>query len=263
MATYSSYKKVVGDQVPNASIPDAKLVSTAFKNYTVLWVRGCLGYCSPGCCCLWTVPAGVRRVTFELWGAGGNGAGMCTTSRCQHYAGAQGGYYNIRTISVTPGWQYTVCAGGVFPCLSNECNGCEGCTSYVTGCNLSNFCAIGGCAGCADGNWNVGCFSDWGRCCVTPTGAWGGDFAMGNHRGGYQGSWVCHCYRYVHCASGAPFLGGANVTGEIAECWMRCATGAVPYGSGGQSAMTTYCGGGSCCGQGGTGGSGVVKITYF
>jgi hypothetical protein len=28
-------------------------------------------------------------------------------------------------------------------------------------------------------------------------------------------------------------------------------------------AKTTYCGGASCCGQGGTGGPGVVKVTYY
>jgi hypothetical protein len=42
---------------------------------------------------------------------------------------------------------------------------------------------------------------------------------------------------------------------------MRCGCWSVPYGAGGQSAMTNYCGS-SCCGQGGTGGSGVVKVTF-
>ena len=260
MASYASYKKVVGDQILPTSIPDSKLEPTAFKNYTVKWIRGCLGVCSPGCCCLWTVPNGVRRVTFELWGAGGNGSGACSNGRCQHYAGAQGGYYNIKTISVQDGWTYTICAGGVYPCNSIECNGCEGCTSYVNGCNLSNFCAIGGKSGCANGSWNTMCNSDQGRCCMSP-GAWGGDFGMGNHAGSFSGSFACHCYRHTYCSSGAPFLGGAGVSGELTECWIRCGCWNVPYGSGGQNAMTTYCGG--QCGQGGTGGPGVVKITYF
>ena len=43
---------------------------------------------------------------------------------------------------------------------------------------------------------------------------------------------------------------------------MRCGCHNVPYGSGGQGGMTTYCGSG-CCGRGTTGGSGVVKITFF
>jgi hypothetical protein len=44
-------------------------------------------------------------------------------------------------------------------------------------------------------------------------------------------------------------------------CWMRCGCWTVPYGHGGQNGMTNYCGS-SCCGQGGTGGPGLVKITF-
>jgi hypothetical protein len=43
-------------------------------------------------------------------------------------------------------------------------------------------------------------------------------------------------------------------------CWMRCGCWTVPYGHGAQNAMTNYCD--RCCGQGGTGGPGLVKITY-
>ena len=82
MATYSSYKKISGASLTNESVTDAKLEATAFKNYDVKWIRGCLGSESPGCCCLWTVPTGVTRVTFELWGAGGNGHGLCVNNRC-------------------------------------------------------------------------------------------------------------------------------------------------------------------------------------
>ena len=264
MASYASYKKVSGTSLINGTVTDAKLSATAFKNYNVQWIRGFLGDCTCGCCCLWTVPTGVRRVTFELWGSGGNGHGMCSTSRCHHYAGAQGGYYNVKTINVQDGWQYTICAAGVHPCSSVECYACDGCSSYVNGCNLSNFCSIGGKGGCSNTDWNTMCNSDWGRCCVDPSGSvWGGDFAMGNHSGSFSGSFACHCYRHTECSSGAPFLGSGFVSGELTECWMRCGCWPVPYGSGGQGAMTTYCGGGSCCGRGSTGGSGVVKITYF
>jgi hypothetical protein len=260
MASYESYKKLDGSSVLSGTITDAKITSGDLSNYCVKWIYGSLGSCTTGCCCLWTVPTGVRKVSFELWGAGGNGAGACSNGRCQHYGGAQGGYYNSKTIAVCAGWTYTVCAGGVYPCLSIECNGCKGCTTYISGCNLSNFCAQGGRAGCASGDWNTMCNSDWGDCCMTPV-AWGGDFGMGNHTGSMSGSFACHCYRHTFCASGAPFLGGAGVMGQLTECWIRCGCWTVPYGSGGQNAMTTYCGG--CCGQGGTGGSGLVKITYF
>ena len=58
----------------------------------------------------------------------------------------------------------------------------------------------------------------------------------------------------------APLI-GTQVTQSIRECWIRCGCWIVPYGHGGQNAMSTYCG--RCCGQGGTGGGGLVKITYF
>jgi len=59
----------------------------------------------------------------------------------------------------------------------------------------------------------------------------------------------------------APLI-GTDVHQSLRECWVRCGCWIVPYGHGGQGAMTTYCGS-SCCGQGGTGGGGLVKITYF
>ena len=105
------------------------------------------------------------------------------------------------------------------------------------------------------------CNSDWGPCCVNPT-AYSSDFAMGTHAGSFSGSFNCHCYRHTECSSGAPFFGSSGVSGELTECWMRCGCNNVPYTSGGQGGMTTYCGS-NCCGRGTTGGSGVVKITYF
>jgi hypothetical protein len=84
---------------------------------------------------------------------------------------------------------------------------------------------------------------------------------MGNHSGAWNGNWLCHCFHKQFCTTGAPFLSGGNgVIGQQYDCWMRCGCWSVPYATGGQSAMTNYCGG--CCGQGGTGGSGVVKVTF-
>lgn len=259
MATYGSYKKIVTDQIIDGTVPRSKLGPGGGPQYNVFWVYGSPGSCTSGCCCLWTVPSGVKRVTFELWGAGGNGNGACSCARCHHYFGAQGGYYNTKTIGTSSGCQYTICAGGVFPCLSIECTACNGCSSYVNGYNLSNFCAEGGATGCANTAWSTGCFSEWGRGCVGP-GSWNGDFTMGNHAGAPHGNEFCHCLDNMFCTTGAPFLSGGGSHGFLEECWIRCGCWTVQYGSGGQSAMTTYCG--SCCGQGGTGGSGVVKITY-
>jgi hypothetical protein len=261
MAAYSSYKKINGSSIPSNAITDSKLSLTAFDSWTTKWIYGQPCFCSSGCCCLWTVPSGTYRVTFELWGAGGNGHGACSTSRCQEYSGAGGGYYNTKTISVCPGWSYTICAAGVYPCLSNECTACNGCASYVTGCNLSNFCAIGGVTGCGSGNWQEMCFSMF-TCCLSP-GENGGDFGMGNHAGSgwrVQG-YCCHCWGNYSSPTAAPFI-GTEVMQRQMNCWMRCGCWTVPYGHGGQGAMTNYCGSSGCCGQGGTGGPGLVKITY-
>jgi hypothetical protein len=259
MASYSSYKKVNGNQIDPATVDSTKLGADALNSWDVKWFYGQPCAMSSGCCCLWTVPTGVYRLHIEAWGSGGNGHGACSCNRCHHYQGAGGGYYNSKTVSTVPGCQYTVCAGGVFPCCSQECTACTGCSSYVVGFNLSNFCAIGGIHGFANTAWNDGCFSEF-SCCVGPA-ANGGDFGMGNHPGTFFGfASQCHCHCHGSIPTAAPFI-GTNVTQHIHECWIRCGCWTVPYGHGGQGAMTTYCGG--CCGQGGTGGPGLVKITYI
>jgi hypothetical protein len=258
MANYSDYRQVKADQIPNNTVCNSKLNNDARHCFCTKWVYGCACRCSAGCCCAWAVPTGVRRVFFEIWGAGGNGSGACSCNRCHHYAGAGGGYYNSKMITTSPGCTYTVCAGGVYRCLSRECTGCNGCTSYVNGYNLSGFCALGGYRGQAETNWTTRCFSDW-SCCKGPT-TWGGDFGMGNHRGAWSGIFNCHCHWQQTQPTAAPFMGG-QVDQQINVCWIRCACWIVPYAHGGQNAMTSYCG--RCCGQGGTGGSGVVKITYM
>tara|TARA_B100000287_G_scaffold103431_1_gene95650 strand:- start:17901 stop:18683 length:783 start_codon:yes stop_codon:yes gene_type:complete len=259
MATYGSYKKIVASQILDNSIPDSAFADGAGPKYNVKWIRGPIGGTTSGCCCYWTVPTGVKRVTFDVWGAGGNGHGFCSWDRCHHYFGAGGGYYSTKTIAVQEGWNYTICAGGTYPCCSYECTGCRGCASYVNGCNLSNFCAWGGNRGCANTSWAEMCFSDW-NCCVSPTFN-GSDFAMGNMRPAGTGPYNCHCYRHTWCAGNAPFLAAGTHGGHLAECWKRCACWTVPYASGGPGGMTTYCGNWDN-GTGGIGGSGVIKITY-
>ncbi len=261
MASYGSYKKIVSGQIKDGTVPNLALASDAGLAYNVKYVYGQPQNCSPGCCCLWTVPTGVKRVTFEIWGSGGNGHGFCSCNRCHHYKGAGGGYYNSKTISVQAGWTYTVCASGVYRCCSRECQGCRGCSSYVNGCNLSNFCAIGGEQGQSETSWDRACYSYF-SCCVAPVQN-GGDFGMGNHTGSWGGSIFCHCNYKFTCTTNAPFLsGGSGAAENLVNCWVRCGCWHVPYGTGGQGGMTTYCGSGNC-GQGGMGGGGLVKITYI
>jgi hypothetical protein len=264
MAQYSQYKKVSSDSFTNESVDNADFSTPLNSTYGVKWVYGSPGACSSGCCCLWTVPTGVKKLWIQAWGAGGNGAGSCSCNRCQNNFGAGGGTYNTKVIDTTPGWTYTICAGGVYPCYSRECTACNGCTSYVNGCNLSNFCAPGGHYGLACSCWYQLCHTV--QCCCLLPGANGGDWNQTTHIGSWSGAEFvydrghCHCYPYASYASGAALI-GTNVTMSIRECWIRCGCWSVPYGNGGQNGMSTYCGGN--CGQGGTGGPGLVKITYF
>ena len=261
MASYASYKKIVADNVVDGAIPQSAISDSALSTWNVLWIWPEPCACSTGRCCLWTVPTGVTRVYFEAWGAGGSGHGACSCDRCHHYQGAGGGYFVAKSISTVPGCQYTICAGGNSNCCRQECVGCYGCTSYVTGYNLSNFCAIGGAPGCANTDWSTACNTEW-SCCLGPTSN-GADFGMGNHTGMFSNNnlGICHCWMQETHSTGAPFI-GANVTYRLSCCWMRCGCWTVPYGAGGQGAMSQLCGT-SCCGQGGMGGPGLVKVTYF
>lgn len=260
MASYSSYRKITDNEIIDGSLVDNNFAPDAAKNFGVQWVYGSPGPCTTGASCTWTVPTGVQRVTFEIWGAGGNGHGACSCSRCHHYQGAQGGSYNTKTISTTAGCQYVVCAGGVYPCYSRNCTACNGCTSYVTGHNLSNFCACGGETGRANTSWNTGCFS-YNAWHLNP-GANGGDMYIVPLAPGWStAASYCHCHNQEVFPGSAPII-GTNVAQGLRQCWIRCGCWSAPYGHGGQGAMTVFCGS-SCCGQGGTGGSGLVKITYF
>ena len=156
--------------------------------------------------------AGVAKLTWELWGAGGNGHGACSCRRCHHYRGAGGGSFTTKTISTGEGCSYTVCAAGVYRCCSRECVGCYGCASYVNGYNLSNFCAVGGGRGEANTDWSNLCHSTM-SCCVQP-GSYNSDFGMNAHWPGFSGHWNCHCGASVTqtCSGAAPFIGVGNKT---------------------------------------------------
>lgn len=259
MATYSSYKRVDGSQFIDGTLADNDLADTTMNNFGVKWFHGIPCRCSPGCCCLWTVPTGVCRMTLEIWGAGGNGSGACSCNRCHHFQPAGGGTYNTKTIATRGGCTYTVCAGGVYRCYSRECTACNGCTSYVNGYNLSGFCACGGDTARANTSWNTACFATWAYC--RAPGNNNGEMALGGKTGGWStASGYCHCHPQEMHQGVAPIIGTLQSQG-LRECWIKCGCWAVPYGSGGQSAMTTYCG--RCCGQGGTGGPGLVRITYI
>jgi len=96
-----------------------------------------------GFCCAWTVPAGVTRARFQIWGAGGgSGAGCCCGGSP---FGSTGAYASV-IIPVTAGNTYTLCAGCAFCCFPSvgTQGRIAGCPSWVQGAGLCNFCANGG-----------------------------------------------------------------------------------------------------------------------
>lgn len=107
---------------------------------------------SCGCCCAWTVPSGVCKARFEIWGPGGSsGASNC----CGGSPWGTNGSFIAFTIPVTPGCVYTLCAACATMSMQPYCGGCltyaQSCyngslkASFVSGYGLCNICAPGGC----------------------------------------------------------------------------------------------------------------------
>jgi hypothetical protein len=81
--------------------------------------------------CTWTVPAGATCAKFQVWGAGqGSNPGCC----CGGASFGENGAYAEMVIKVTPGNQYSICAGCSCSryCCSSEPPG-YGCMSGVSG----------------------------------------------------------------------------------------------------------------------------------
>ena len=279
MANYGSYKKIASDQFLNDSVTTDKLELGAGKQSQVLWVfnnRGMAchhcanaGGCTEqanGRCCLWTVPTHTSCVTFEIWSGGGGGAGHTCCNCCSFSIGGAGGNYATKTIATVPGCQYTVCAGGSWPChYSHTCTAGMGCRSYVTGHNLSNFCVVGGCGGwmCNGDAWGPrhhtsGCAN----CNIC--GFFGADFGMMGSVGHKFGHGACHCYRTTTFTGTPPIIGMHQGTSS-SDSWCSCGCYTNWPSGGGRSGTSNYCGNWAkqCSNGMGMGGSGIVKITYI
>lgn len=203
--------------------------------------------------CTWTVPSGVSTATFEIWGGGGAGGPKCCCYCGASGAGSAGGY-SIKTIAVSPGTQYTLVAGAggapVYCSVGGVNQGCRGCTTYVTGSNLSNFCAEGGIGG-----FTVCCYQMTSGCGGL---AYGGDFNIQGgdawQKGGCS-SFICH----FSAGGAAAFSGRATHATEHCCAYFspgRC--GAFP-GGGGTGFFACAC---DCCSCQGGGAPGLIKVTY-
>ena len=195
--------------------------------------RSCCCQCAnTNCICRWCVPCGVTKVTFEIWGGGGGGGGACC---CMNGIPGTTGAYSRKTLTypeVEGGFCYSMCVGTATS-NTNSFRGRRGCTTYITGPGLTNFCAEGGYGGCSCcGIWSNS--SNYSQDCITFATA-NGDPSAGN------------CLGY-----GPPAYGGdENIRGRSgwirAQCQSNCAVKAMlPYPprlidhSGGWS-TTHYC----------------------
>jgi hypothetical protein len=127
------------------NIQGARLSNT---NYIKVCAASGAWVCGVGATCTWTVPTGVTQAKFQVWGAGmGSTAGCC----CGGAPFSSTGGYAEMTICVTPGNQYSICAGCSCQrsCCSNETPGC-GCGSGVTGTGICCLFAAG--VGCYTAN---------------------------------------------------------------------------------------------------------------
>ena len=115
---YNCYGRTINTQCP-------PMVS-AWKKYltplTVARANGfkvcdTSGYFRCGNSCLFTVPAGVTQVQFQLWGHGGGNSGQCC---CGGSPWGPTGSYVMANVTVTPGEQFCLISGCAYCCYADQ-----------------------------------------------------------------------------------------------------------------------------------------------
>lgn len=267
---------IVCDNTSKAAFSCVRTVSPG-QGSCVFQLTGSCGGCGivagSGCCCQWTVPAGITSIIIELWGGGGGGGSAVGCMCCHYGGGGGGGAYSRKTLTgLTTGLQYTLCAGnggcggGKLGMSSGPdcCCGSSGGTTYVTGPGLSGFCAGGGLGGESRCGGNRGIQTGNGGCAGT-----GGDL---NVRG-YDGGWWYHnksCWDTGWGWGGGSPFGGRNMymAGDVCSIYSnKCGdgktggacglTGNFP-GGGGTGGNTSCCCGICVCG--GDAAPGLIRI---
>lgn len=157
----ASLQSTCATAISNAATAAVSVVANAGPNQAHLWcliptlpATGCpwttgfkvcdtTDHYQCGRCCAWTVPGGVTCARFQIWGAGGGTGFICCCGWTPF--GGTGAYASV-IIPVTAGNTYTLCGGCAYCCCATAGgkNDVAGSSSYVTGTNLSNFCAQGG-----------------------------------------------------------------------------------------------------------------------
>ena len=217
-----------------------------------------------GRCCQWTVPLGTTWAIFEVWSAGGDGAGACC---CMGpYWGPGSGQYGKKTLAVTNGCTFTLCAAGT-GCCAVACCGTCGQPSYVlcgTG-GATALCAQGGQMGC------VLCFRSYQGCtgicvpsCISSCGASGYDGPMQRPTITSPDKQSNYCWSQMNGGiSGAPVFGTFRWTNDYCTVQLTrsgCETSGGSKFPGGPGTSARACGG-PCC-WGGWGAGGLVTVTY-
>lgn len=165
-----------------------------------------------GVCCEWTVPGGVTCARFQIWGAGaGTGYGCC----CAFTTFGGSGAYASVIIPVTAGNTYTLCSGCAFFCcaIAAGTNDTDGCPSFVTGTNLTDFCAEGGegslycqlLTRCVCGPVTGNCMFLGGCICSNNSVCWNG-----SGQGGVGGPACCFDNMFPMISSCKTFFGSAT-----------------------------------------------------
>jgi len=129
------------------------VVQTGSSGFKVCDVSG---YYRCGAGCAWTVPAGVDRVQFQIWGPGG---GTSTNCCCGGAPFGPSGAYMIVQMDVTPGESFTLCSGCAYCCYAYQTTpGFCGSPSYITGTGFGL---------CVDSG--LSCYCEWNADLGNPT----------------------------------------------------------------------------------------------
>ena len=226
----------------------------------------------------WKVPTNTTEIIFEIWGAGGSGG----DSRCcgRGIPGGSGAYAykKLSGNAVVPGCSYSMEIGQGGRAKTNLTCGAKGGDTFVTGHNLSNFCAVGGDGGCSCCYmcccfWHTKCTV----CCNGPCALYyGADRgAYGNPGAGYIFCHSNHCHNKQYIPYPGGLVNGKGGWLPMTQCEHRgcgyCstmyATAQLSWGGfadrnyvpgiGGASGWTD---GGCCYGQHGN--HGLIRISY-
>lgn len=255
-----------------AVVPDLTMCQNNAMNFDCIIGAGAIGksridvYCTS---CSFTVPAGVTSIFIEMWGAGAGGSGNGNCCCCSAGIPGGAGAYTAATIPTAGGCVYTICAGTGGNMGCGQCtSGGNGNSSYVTGFNISTFCAGGGRGPCNPCNAGAAfcCGSNW--CNDTSVSNISGTTILNNAiqtcgEGGHVFGKASGC-RHEAISGSAPFGGGAGVWTSYNHC-CPCSNnspapgGQFPGGGGGGAYAACCCG---ACNCSGCGAAGLVRIWY-